>query len=221
LLPFFKSVCQLQKKDFRRKKKDLTSKNKRRKLLKPENRIWAIITSFSFLLYIFELFIIVGIYLKMVDCFHVFAVLLRILCIVACITIGAISILIIIFTITGWPAPENDNGWNFIGRFFFLVIRIFVVIISIVVLLAELEWHWIYDTFRFLKSFIGRGLILLFLGCLTLAALYGITITSDNWLNILIVIAGWLCVVIGIIYIFAGCCCGSKLQEKRYRASEN
>lgn len=83
------------------------------------------------------------------------------------------------------------------------------------------EEHYYEYLFMFISDFWS-------LGCLTLAALDGVSVEGRDWLGIIVVICGWLCVVIGVIYCIAvsifewhglrfiqGCCCSSAVRAKR------
>jgi len=101
------------------------------------------------------------------------------------------------------------------GKFFALVINIWTILIAIVLFIAEIGIRKIFEVVHFLSGFFGRGALQLFLGCLTLSALQGTQITDGNWLDIILIISGYICVVIGIIYLILGCCCSTKLKRER------
>mmetsp|Transcript_13777 Transcript_13777/g.18387 ORF Transcript_13777/g.18387 Transcript_13777/m.18387 type:complete len:224 (+) Transcript_13777:76-747(+) len=91
-------------------------------------------------------------------------------------------------------------------------VRTYNIIFGILIVIGEFERpHFVIEYFRFLKSWITKGLFIAFVGLLTLD-------TEDSNESLLQTVCALITFSLGALYFLAGvCCCPLRLSSRNYR----
>lgn len=93
-----------------------------------------------------------------------------------------------------------------------VLVRVFTIIFCIFVMLAEIFEGFFTKTLTFLLSWVGKGIVEMFLGVLTFS--YTGTYNDPNWPTV-VMIASWVLIGTGLIYFVLGIFGGKEKKEKR------
>eukprot|EP00897_Mesotaenium_endlicherianum_P005603 jgi/Mesen1/5070/ME000252S04186 len=99
------------------------------------------------------------------------------------------------------------------------VLRVYGVIFAVFVAVAETELPIIFKACRILETWVGRGMLQIFVAVMT-KALARSNSASDATIFFSF-IAGWLLLIVGIFYTVAGLFCMGHLKRSRIRSQKD
>ncbi|GAQ79306.1 hypothetical protein KFL_000280110 [Klebsormidium nitens] len=105
------------------------------------------------------------------------------------------------------------RSFKYHGDVFLGILRIYAVLISVWTALAETEWEFVFRSFSVLQYWIARGVLQIFVAVLTKAL--GHTVFSSDYEVLLHIVASWILLGCGIVYILAGAMCIGSLKRTR------